>query len=225
MIGLILVGISWALLRAEGRGLAVLGFDQPRRRLREFALGFVVLGAFAAVQQLGYSLSTGDAFVVNPKLEVSAWLDGLRFTVNSVLYEELLFRGYLLYQAIRWLGATRAVLLDAAAFGVYHWFSYGVIGDPVTMAFVFVLTGMYGLMWAQAFAATGSVAAPIGLHFGWNAVSYLGFSAGPLVGAGLLAPASGVAQLQADGWPWLALSVGLPLLATLVVLRYFIMRE
>lgn len=225
MIGLILVGISWALLRAEGRGLAVLGFDQPRRRLREFALGFVVLGAFAAVQQLGYSLSTGDAFVVNPKLEVSAWLDGLRFTVNSVLYEELLFRGYLLYQAIRWLGATRAVLLDAAAFGVYHWFSYGVIGDPVTMAFVFVLTGMYGLMWAQAFAATGSVAAPIGLHFGWNAVSYLGFSAGPLVGAGLLAPASGVAQLQAGGWPWLALSVGLPLLATLVVLRYFIMRE
>ena len=41
-----------------------------------------------------------------------------------MLYEELLFRGYLLYQAMRLLGARRAVLLDAAAFGVYHWFSY-----------------------------------------------------------------------------------------------------
>ena len=155
----------------------------------------------------------------NTTLVPGALLNGLRFTVNSVLYEELVFRGYLLYQAVRFLGPRRAVLADAAAFGVYHWFSYGVIGNPVVMAYVFLLTGAVGLMWARAFVATGSVAAPIGLHLGWNAVGYIVFSAGPL-GAGLLVPASGAVRLTVAGWPSLALNVLLPVVATAIVLWY-----
>jgi len=41
-------------------------------------------------------------------------------------------------------------------------------------------------MWARAFVATGGVAAPIGLHLGWNVVAYVVFSVGPL-GPALLA--------------------------------------
>ena len=52
------------------------------------------------------------------------------------------------------------MLIDAAAFGMYHWFSYGVVGNPVAMIYVFLLTGAFGLMWARAFVVTGSVAAP-----------------------------------------------------------------
>jgi membrane protease YdiL (CAAX protease family) len=219
VIGPILVIVSWLLLRLERRGLDALGIDQPRRRLGEFALGFLALGFTAAVQQMGLSLAADDPYVVNATLQPASLLTNLRFTINSVLFEELVFRGYLLYRAVRWLGPTRAALLDAAAFGVYHWFSLGVIGNPLVMAYVFVFTGMFGYMWARAFVATGSVVAPIGLHFGWNAVSYLVFSAGPL-GAGLLVPASGASRIEGPAWGNLAFQAGLPVLATIVVLRY-----
>ncbi len=213
MIGVILLAATWLLLRLEGKGLSAIGVDHGARRLAEFAAGFTVLGLAAATQQLGLAAATSDPFVVNEGVRPATLVEGARFVVNSVLYEELLFRGYLLYQAVRWLGSNRAVWLDAVAFGVYHWFSYGAFGDPVTMAYIFVLTGAYGLMWARAFVATGSVAAPIGLHLGWNAVSYVVFSAGPL-GAALLVPESGARQLQASGWAAVVLSIAWPLAVT-----------
>jgi membrane protease YdiL (CAAX protease family) len=196
MIGPLLLALSWLLLRLEGRRLDAIGFDQPRRRALEFLVGFAAFGTAAALQQLALALAEGDRFVVNPTVHVRSLLDGLRFTVNSVLYEELVFRGYLLYRIARRIGDRRAVWLSAAAFGVYHWFSYGVIGNPVAMVYVLLLTGMFGYLWARAFVVTGSIAAPIGLHFGWNAVSYLVFSAGP-TGAALLVPASGASRIEA----------------------------
>jgi len=217
MIGPILLAVTWLLLRLERKGLSAIGVDHGARRFAEFAAGFALLGLAAAMQQLGLSAATGDPFVLNVHARPAALLDGARFVLNSVLYEELLFRGYLLHQAVRWLGPRRAVWLDAAAFGVYHWFSYNAFGNPVVMAYLFVLTGAYGLMWARAFVATGSVAAPIGLHLGWNVVTYLVFSAGP-VGAALLVPASGAHRLQTSGWSAVVLSVIWPLLVTAVVL-------
>jgi membrane protease YdiL (CAAX protease family) len=217
MIGVILLAVTWLLLRVEGKSLSAIGVDRGARRLAEFAAGFTVLGLAAAVQQLGLSATTGDSFVRNVGARPAALLDGARFVVNSVLYEELLFRGYLLYQAVRWLGPRRALWLDAAAFGVYHWFSYNAFGNPVIMTYLFLLTGAFGLAWARAFVATGSVAAPIGLHLGWNAVSYLVFSAGPL-GPALLVPASGTRQLQASGWPALVLSFAWPLVIAAAVI-------
>lgn len=219
MIGPLLIAVSWILLRLEGRGIGAIGFNRPRRRFTELGVGFVAFAAAAAVQQLGLALAAGDRFVPNDAISTSALLNGLRFTANSVLYEELLFRGYLLYRAVRWLGPSRAVLLDAAVFGIYHWFSYGLFGNPVAMIYVFLLTGAFGYVWARAFVATGSVAAPIGMHLGWNASAYLIFSAGPL-GPGLLVPASGARQLQVTGWWSLLLNVILPVSLTIGVVAY-----
>ena len=207
MIGPILLAISWLLLRLEGKRLDVLGFDAPWLRLRQFAFGFLAAGAVATMQQLGLSLATGVPWRFNPSVDV---LYGLRWNVNSVLYEELLFRGYLLYQAIRFLGLRRGVLLDAVAFGIYHWFSFGAFGNPVAMVFILLFTGAFGFMFAFSFAKTKGVAAPIGLHLGWNLISYLGFSAGPL-GRGLFVPANGAARIQASGAMALLLDVGVPL--------------
>jgi membrane protease YdiL (CAAX protease family) len=214
MIGPILLAVSWFLLRLEGRGLDAIGFNAPRKRAVEFTAGFVAFGTVAATQQLGLSLVASDPFMVNADVNARSLLNGLRFTVNSVLYEELVFRGYLLYRAIQWLGSRGAVWLAAGAFGVYHWFSYGVLGNPVPMVYVFLLTGMFGYLWARAFVVTGSVAAPIGLHLGWNAVAYLVFSAGPL-GPALLIPTSGAPSLQAQTLTSsLGLSIALPVAAT-----------
>lgn len=71
--------------------------------------------------------------------------------------------------------------------------------------------GVLGLMCALAFAKTQSIALPIGLHLGWNLVSYLGFSTGPL-GPGLFVPGNGAARIDVTGLPNLLLDMLLPLL-------------
>ena len=171
-----------------------------------------------------WQLGLGHAFEIDPDIADSFRLE----LAHAMLARELfphaplkwmppprhmtrdVFRGYLLYQAIRFLGSRRAVWLDAAAFGIYHWFSYNAFGNPIAMTYIFVLTGAYGYMWALAFAVTGSIAAPIGLHLGWNVVSYLVFSAGPL-GRGILVPASGAERIAAGNWASLVFNVLLPL--------------
>lgn len=214
MIGPLLILLSWLLLRIEGKGLAELGFNAPRLRASQFAAGFCFTAGAAAIQQLGFAHAAETAWVLNPKLSNGLLLESVRWNANSVLYEELLFRGYLLYQAMRLLGARRAVLLDAAVFGVYHWFSFGVLGNPVAMAYVFVFTGMFGLMFASAFQATKSLALPIGLHLGWNMTTNLVFSAGPL-GATLLVAANGAQRIQAHGGLGLIFKLLLPVATAL----------
>jgi hypothetical protein len=170
----------------------------------------MIAGLAAAAQQLGYSVAAQVAWRWNPELKLRTLLECLRFTTNSVLYEEFLFRGYLLYQAIRFLGPKRGIVLSAGAFGIYHWFSYGVLGNIPAMLYVFLLTGSFGAMGALLFARTHSMAAPIGLHLGWNVVTYAIFSAGPS-GRVLLIPGNGAAHLQLNGWEGLLLGLILPL--------------
>ncbi|MGG6462413.1 lysostaphin resistance A-like protein [Solilutibacter silvestris] len=216
MIGPLLLVITWILLRFEGRGLGAIGLNRWKRRTVEFAVGLVLMAGAATLQQLCAALSADDRFVFNTALTLGRLGDGVRFVVNSVLYEELLFRGYLLFQAIRWLGPGRAVALDAVVFGAYHWFSYGVLGNPVAMAYVFALTGAFGFMLARSFVATGSVAAPVGLHLGWNAAVQLLFSTGPL-GAMVLIPSSGAAKMHASGAWSLVISLLFPLAVVAMV--------
>ncbi len=198
MIGPLLLFLSWLLLRAQGKGLDALGFNQPVVRLRQFTAGFALTACAASLQQIGYAHAAGTSWVLNPAYSVELLLDSLRWNVNSVLFEELLFRGYLMFQAIHAIGERRAIVLDAVAFGVYHWFTYGVIGNPVAMVYVLISTGLFGLMFAVAFARTGSLALPVGLHLGWNLASNVLFSAGPL-GAVVLVAADGARRLGAQG--------------------------
>lgn len=222
MIGPILILVSWVLLRLEGRSLKELGFDRPKRRTLEFALGLGIAALFAIVRYTVQGLWNGAPWQANPAFALPAALEALRWVTNSVLYEELLFRGYLLYLAIRFLGARRGCYLSAIVFGAYHWFSYGVFGSLVPMAWVFLLTASFGLMLSVAFARSGSVAMPIGLHMGWNLVSILVFSDGPL-GPQLLvaassAEAASAAQTVTTG---LLLPLSLPIFALWLLRRLY----
>ena len=82
-----------------------------------------------------------------------------------------------------------------------------------------VLTGAFGFMCAFGVARTKSIALPIGLHLGWNLVSYAGFSTGPM-GPGLLVPGNGAARLEARGLPSLLLDMVLPLALVAAVCWY-----
>ena len=210
MIGPILLLASWLLLRMQGKGLGELGFNAPLLRTRQFLIGFAITAIAATIQQLGFAYTQGTHWILDPGFTHARLMSIIHFNVNSVLYEELVFRGYLLYQAIRLIGTRRAILLDAAAFGIYHWFSYQAFGNPVAMAFIFLFTGSFGLMFATAFCATKSLALPIGLHLGWNTATMVLFSSGPL-GAALLIAANGAQRIQVRGGPGMLFKFALPL--------------
>ena len=143
---------------------------------------------------------------------------------KSVLTEELIFRGALLYILIHKIGASKSVLLSAIAFGVYHWFSYGVLGNVMGMVVVLITTGLMGYAWAWAFSKTNSIFLPLGLHLGWNVLYNTVFSQGPL-GTGLLVTKGGH---DLTGVTSLVIFISdfviVPLLLLLYV-RYFIQNE
>jgi hypothetical protein len=136
---------------------------------------------------------------LNENISGAIVFESFFWDVKSVFTEELIFRGALLYILIQKLGSRKAVLVSAIAFGIYHWFSYGVLGNVVAMIFVFIGTGLMGYAWALAFSKTKSIMLPFGLHLGWNFVHNTIFSKGPL--GELVLVSSGGTEL-AD-WYWI----------------------
>ena len=178
--------VSWLLLYLiERKSIMSLGLTPILRRLKQFAVGFLVSAVLClAVQALEMFLRS-SAWSLNENYSANLILRGLKWDFISVLTEELIFRGALLLILINRLGAGKGILLSAIAFGVYHWFSFGIFGNVVPMFFVFLGTGLMGYAWALAFLKTHSISLPLGLHLGWNFTINSIFSKGPL-GEGLL---------------------------------------
>lgn len=172
--------ISWLLLRLFCKqGLQPLGLVPNKNRLLQFAFGFVVTASCCALYYLSFSVFTNNNWTLKEAVTLQKLLPSLSYTLTSVLYEELMFRGAVLYLLIRKLGITPACLLSAACFGVYHWFTMNAFGDPVQMMIVFGTTAIWGFMFALAFARTQSLYLPVALHLGWNLVNTVVFSQGP----------------------------------------------
>ena len=149
IVGLLL---SWTILwLIERRSLLALGFTPPGKRFFQFVLGFFFSGIVCAVIKLAQSSMLRISWQLNPEITFSKIVHHLSWNFNSVLFEELIFRGALLYIAIRKLGGVKAILLSSICFGVYHWFSYGLFGNIIPMIVVFVITGLMGCAWAYAF--------------------------------------------------------------------------
>lgn len=182
MLGILLIlSFSWLFLWFfEKKHLSALGFTPTQSRLGNLAFGFLLSVICCAIYFLSIVAITKTNLTLNEKFTEKIFFASTWWTLRSVLFEELLFRGALLYIAIRKLGPKVACILSAVAFGVYHWFSYGVFGDPIQMIYVFIITGIGGLMFAFAYAETKSLYLPIGLHFGWNLITIVVFSQGPL---------------------------------------------
>ncbi|HEX6222857.1 MAG TPA: CPBP family intramembrane glutamic endopeptidase [Chryseolinea sp.] len=106
-------------------------------------------------------------------------------TFNSVLFEELIFRTYALYKLLQYLGERNSIIITSAIFGVYHWFTFGVLGNYPMMIWIFFYTGLWAAMFAFSYTRTGTIFLAIGLHWGWNFVDQIIFEKN---GAGLLRP-------------------------------------
>lgn len=222
MLGiLVILAVSWLLLYLiERQSLLVLGIFPSRKRAGQFFTGVLVTFTLCLILQFFESLVRSAEWRVNESLSFVTVLNRLWWDFRSVLTEELVYRGALLYLLITKLGAQRGILISAVAFGIYHWFSFGIFGNLLPMFFVFMGTGTMGYSWALAFVKKRSIMLPLGLHFGWNATFNTLFSRGPL-GEGIL--------LSEGGHPisdWFSL-VGLWVVPVIVFLfvRYAIRDE
>ena len=182
MIGIIVqLAISWLIIwLVEKKDLSVLGFFPTRKRISDFLLFFLITALCCASEFLMRIYFAKEQWQVNPHLTLKLVLEGTWWQLKSVLFEELIFRGVLLYILIKKLGVVKAIIISAIAFGIYHWFSHEVIGDPKQMIITFLMTGIMGLLFAYGYAKTFSLYVPIAIHLGWNLTKGFIFSEGPI---------------------------------------------
>ena len=182
MIGIVVqLALSWLLVWLFDRSnLSVLGLMPTKVRVQHFLIFVFISAAFSAS---GFVLKIWIAeqrWQLNPAWTSALITSGVWFNIKSVLYEELIFRGALFYILIKKLGASNAIWISSTGFGIYHWFSQGSLGNPMSMLITFVVTGAMGLVLAYGYAKTQSLYVPIAIHFGWNVVQQVVFSNGPI---------------------------------------------
>jgi membrane protease YdiL (CAAX protease family) len=159
---------------------------------------------------------------LNPQLSLALVSNGIWWNIKSVLFEELIFRGVMLYWLQKKLGPRNAILLSAVGFGVYHWFSLGVFGNPMAMVMIFFITGTMGLLLAYGYTKSLSMYTPIGIHLGWNLTQIFIFSQGP-IGNGILVPTS-VEEFRTNSYLIFFVVTFIPILLALAV-NYLIIRK
>lgn len=176
MLGnIVLAGVSWLLFYfVLKKSFFQIWFSPFEQRIREIGIGMVlVIVAFATplfIKTIAYEIEWGFSDSTSFK-EIA---QSFYFYFNSVVFEELIFRGALLALLIHYTSTKTGVIVSAINFGVYHWFSYGMFDSGIVpMVYVFVLTSGMGLVYAYMYSKTNSVLLPIVVHLGWNFQSAL----------------------------------------------------
>jgi len=88
---------------------------------------------------------------------------GLALAVMSGVFEEILFRGILFRASSRIVGTWGALLFTSALFGLAH---LGNKGATLGSGMAIMLEA--GILLGAAYAVTGRLWLPIGLHIAWN---------------------------------------------------------
>lgn len=147
-----------------------------KRTLAEGGLGLLWPIIYFSVFEFTVARLVGNPYRINELYTYSDLADTLVFIFKSVIFEELLFRGVLLYLLWQKLGARYAIAISAVCFGIYHWFAWQVLGNPTQMLVVFLTTGSMGVILALGFIRTRSMVLPIALHLGTNLINIVVFS-------------------------------------------------
>ena len=93
---------------------------------------------------------------------IASW--GVGF-LPVALFEEALFRGYLLPQALARFPQWVAVVIPSLLFGVFHSFSYGS-GSTVWLGVL--NAGLFGVAMSLIVVRSRSLMGTVGLHWAWN---------------------------------------------------------
>lgn len=184
MLGIVVILlISWLLLHfIESKNLNVLGVLPIKKSLIEFGVGllFIIVLTLIVIHLDSWFLSI--EWKMNSKIDYMAIIQSIWYNLKSAVTEDLIFRGAILYILVSKLGLRTGVIISATVFGVYHWFSFGMLpGDfrLFPLLYIFIITGSAGYVWAYAYIKTKSIMMPLGFHLGANFVLSLYFENAP----------------------------------------------
>jgi len=224
MLGIIVqLLISWLIIWLFEKGnLSFLGFYPTKKRLIGFAIFFIITALCCSSGFFMRMIFAQQQWELNPKLTANTILTGTWWNIKSVLFEEFIFRGVLFYILIKKLGHTKAIIISATAFGIYHWFSQGSFGNPVQMTITFIITGTMGLVYAYGYSKTFSLYIPIAMHLGWNVTSSVIFSQGN-IGNQLFIPVQPVSEVQVGYFIFFCITF-IPLLSAILI-NFFMLKR
>jgi uncharacterized protein len=164
-----LLAISWLLIWLFEKGnLSVLGLTPTKDRLKYFTILFIVSAVLSATAFLLRMYFAKEEYTISQSLTTKSVLIETWYQFRTVLTEELLCRGALLYILIKKIGQTKAVIISSIIFAVLHWINAGVWGNLTQMIIVFTFTFAMGLLLAYSYARTFSLITPFAIHYGWN---------------------------------------------------------
>ena len=166
VVSLVLVGATVLCARLGRERLADLGFRSTRRDRLAVPVAFGVGALLFSGVLLVLGAAVGGTWELNAAVPSRTALAGLLPVLCLMLGEELLFRGYAFQQACRMVGPAGAIATSATLFGLYHLLGtdYWAMGA----VFRFAMPALGGLVFGYALVRTGSLAVPIGLHWGGN---------------------------------------------------------
>jgi membrane protease YdiL (CAAX protease family) len=166
-----LLAISWLLIWSFEKGnLSVLGLNPTKCRLKYFATLFIVSAICSSTAFLLRICFAKEVYTLNPTLSFISVSAEVWHQFRSVLTEELICRGVLLYILIKRTGPKWAVLISSLLFAGLHWLNDGVWGNMTQMIRLFSFTFIMGLLLAYSYAKTFSLLIPFAIHFGWNLI-------------------------------------------------------
>jgi len=217
MLGILVqLAISWLLLwLIEKKDLSVLGLRPTKQRALDFFFFFVIAATLYFSGILLRIYFAEERWHLNPDFSFTLFLEGLWWNIKSVLFEELIFRGALLYILLRRIGYWKAIAVSSIAFGIYHWFSFGILGNVGQMIPVFIITGLMGMVYALGYAKTFSLYIPIAIHLGWNFTANFVFSEGK-IGNGIFVEQLPIPQVKVSYFIYYLVTLG-PLLSAIVI--------
>ena len=172
-----LFAASWLLLGLfEKKRLAVLGLLPTTKRLKYFITLFIVSAAIATLAFLLRVYFVKEQYILNTTVNVKLILTETWHQIRTVLTEELICRGALLYILIKKAGQLKAILISAVIFAALHLTETSMWGNLPQMIMVLTFTFAMGLLLAYSYTRTLSLLMPFAIHFGWNLVQNFIFS-------------------------------------------------
>ena len=181
MVGLlVIIVVSGVLLHfIEKKSITVLGVIPNQKHMIQFLVGFMCIVCINLTSIYIETLVKSIHWEMKPMYYGDIY-KAFIYHMRSALTEDLIFRGAILYILIHKIGAKKAILISAISFGIYHVFSYEMSLDRIiAIAYVILITGCTGYVWAYTFEKTKSIALGLGFHLGFNIVMTLFYPSQP----------------------------------------------
>jgi len=171
-VGLVLVIlVTWLMLRSEGRDLGYLGFDMKVRHLLLIPAG-LLLGIIAYLLSFYVGvLVRNEQIMISPMFNGNMLLNAFWRVLPTAAVQDFIIAGYCYVKLIELTNKRTATLL----FGLFFICLHNVWAGNIVNALFYASCLFIGyLMFSTAFLRSGSILLVIGLHWGNNfANSYL----------------------------------------------------